>query len=120
MNETTDGRAPGRLRARAVLAAAGVALVLAACGGVDGSAARLDAQFVDTVRSEGHPVSGADREAALVAAARKLCVRRVRHRNQAQRHETALTERELDAVSQAFAGDARRFAALALDTYCPD
>ncbi|MDT7580122.1 MAG: hypothetical protein QOK35_1386 [Pseudonocardiales bacterium] len=98
----------------------GAAFVLAACGVVGTSSAQLDAQFVAAVRADGHDVpQAAEQEATLVTAARKICARRQLLASPVERHRAALTLREIDAVSTTFAGDARRFAALALDTYCP-
>jgi hypothetical protein len=112
------GRAPHPERARLAAAIAGALVVFAGCG-FPGAAARLDARFVESVRAEGREVpQGADGEAMLIAAARKVCERRRGHETSKGRREAALTPRELEAVTQAFAGDARSFAALALRTYC--
>jgi hypothetical protein len=111
-------RAGRRVRAAAVVV--GVAFVLAACGATGPSSAQLDARFVAAVRADGRDVrEEADQQTALVAAARKICARRKDKADPDARHRSALTLRELDAVAKIFAGDARRFAALALDTYCP-
>jgi hypothetical protein len=117
---TNDGIRAGRRVVGMVAAVAGVALALAACGAAETSAAQLDARFVDSVRADGHDVPrGSDGEAALVRAARKICERRVKHTTSFRRRDSAWTRPELDAVKQAFAGDPRRFATLALETYCP-
>lgn len=98
----------------------GAAVVLAASGVVETSSAQLDAQFVAAVRADGREVPQvAEQEATLVTAARKICARRQLPRDPDERHRAALTLRELDAVAATFAGDVRRFATLALDTYCP-
>jgi Protein of unknown function (DUF732) len=105
---------------RAAAAVAGAAFVLAACGATGASSAQLDARFVAAVRADGRDVrEEADQQTELVTAARKICARRRGQADLDARHRSALTPRELDAVAKTFAGDARRFAALALDTYCP-
>ena len=120
MSGCAGGRVRTGRRLRAVAVIVGAALVLVACRGVDTSSAQLDAQFVDSVRADGHDLpAGPDGQSSLVAAAWKTCERRVRHATPEQRRDTALTRRELDGVTQTFAGDPRRFAGLALDTYCP-
>ena len=107
-------------RVRAVAAVVGVTFVLAACGVVGTSSAQLDARFVAAVRADGRDVrEEADQQTALVTAAHKICARREGQADPDARHRSALTLRELDAVTKTFAGDARRFAALALDIYCP-
>jgi Protein of unknown function (DUF732) len=118
MNENTVRPSPMRVWVRVAVAAAGILVALAGCGSV-GSAARLDARFLESVRADGHDVPGGAGEATLVAAARKICDRRIPHGSVEERRQAALTRDELATVAQAFAGDARRFAALALDTYCP-
>ena len=116
----SDGVRTGRRVVGMVAAIAGVTLALAACGSAETSAAQLDARFVDSVRADGRDVPhGSDGEAMLVRAARKICERRGHHSASFRRRNSALTQRELDVVEQAFAGDPRRFATLALETYCP-
>jgi Protein of unknown function (DUF732) len=118
MSQCAGGRVCRGRRLRVASAVAAVALVLAACGRAGVSATQLDAQFVDSVHADGHDVPrGSDGEAALVAAARKICERR--DHLAMRRRDSALTPRELDVVEQTFAGDPRRFATLALETYCP-
>jgi hypothetical protein len=98
--------------------AAGFAV--AACGVAEPTPAQLDANFVALVRAEGRTVpSGGDGEATLVAAARKICDRQANHDTVADRRANRLTQHELEAVARTFADDARRFTALALQTYCP-
>ena len=117
MNECTGGVLRTGVWGRTAVA---VTLVgLAGCGSV-GTPAQLDARFVASVRADGHDVPGGpEKESVLVAAARKICDRRGSHPTPERRREVALTQHELDAVTQTFTGDPRRFATLALDTYCP-
>ena len=119
MNECTGRRSRPRVRVGVAVVAAvvGVLTALALHGG--GSPEQLDARFVAAVRADGHEVPhGAAGEATLVAAARKVCQRRDFHATVQERRRSALSSDELATVTQAFAGDARRFATLALDTYC--
>ena len=119
MNERTCRPARPAVRARAVAVLAGTLLTAVGCG-FGGTPAQLDARFVQNMRADGHDVpQGAAGETTLVTAARKICERRENHRSLDERRQTALTQHELDAVTQAFSGDARRFADLALETYCP-
>ena len=119
MNDCGGRTSRLRTRARVAVALAGAVVALVGCGS-DGSPARVDAEFVESVRADGHTVPhGAVGEATLVTAARKLCRRQTFHTTTQQRRESALTRDELETVTQAFAGDSRRFATLALETYCP-
>ena len=119
MNESSGRPFRPAVRARIAVAIAGTLVAAVGCG-FGGTPAQLDARFVQSMRADGHDVpQGAEGETTLVAAARKICERRTNHRSLHNRQQTALTPQELDAVSEAFSGDARRFASLALATYCP-
>jgi Protein of unknown function (DUF732) len=118
MSECTSGPSWPRPPAR-VITAVVASLALTACGNLGTSPAQLDARFVESVRSDGHSVPQGDSQATLVAAARKICDRRDKQATIDERERSALTSRELKTITQVFAGDARRFASLALDTYCP-
>lgn len=119
MNERTCRPSRHAVRVRIAAAVAGTLVAAVGCG-FGGTPAQLDARFVQNMRAGGHDVpQGAAGETTLVTAARKLCERRENHRSLYERRQTALTQHELDAVTQAFSGDARRFATLALETYCP-
>ena len=118
MNECIHGRADTRLRFS--LAVVGAALAVAGFTTAAADPAQLDASFVDAVRADGHAVPrGIDQQTTLVVAARKICARRTPRMNPVERRASALNLHELDAVKTTFAGDARRFATLALDPYCP-
>ena len=118
MNECIHRRADTRLRLSIAVVGAAIALASVTTPGAD--PARLDATFVDAVRDVGHDVPhGVDQQAALVVAARKICARRAPRMTPDERRDSTLTPRELDAVAMTFVGDARGFATLALDTYCP-
>lgn len=118
MNECIHRRADTRLRLSIAVVGAAIALAGFTTPGADPG--RLDASFVDAVRAVGHDVPRAvDQQAALVVAARKICARRTPSMTPVERRNSALTLRELDAVAVTFAGDARGFSTLALDTYCP-
>ena len=119
MSESSGGRSRPAVRARITAALAGTLVAAVGCGS-GGTPAQLDARFVQNMRADGHDVpQGAGGGTTLVTAARKICERRENHRSRYERQQTALTRDELDVVTQAFSGDARRFAALALETYCP-
>ena len=119
MNESTGRPFCSAARARIIAAIAGTLVAAAGCG-FGGTPAQLDAEFVQSVRADGHDVpQGTADEATLVTAARKVCDRRTKNRPLHDRQQTALTRHELDAVAEAFSGNARQFASLALATYCP-
>ena len=118
MNERIHERADTRLRLSLAVVGAAIAVASVTTGAAD--PAQLDASFIAAVQADGRAVpQEADRKATLVTAARKVCARRHSQVDADVRHRSALTLRELDAVAATFAGDGRRFAALALDTYCP-
>jgi hypothetical protein len=118
MYERIHERADTRLRLS--IAVIGAAIAVAGSTTAATSPAQIDASFVDAVRADGHEVPrGTDQQAALVVAARKICARRAPRLTPVERRASALNPRELDTVKATFAGDARGFANLALDTYCP-
>lgn len=118
MNERIHERADTRLRLS--VAVIGAAIAVAGLTTAAADPAQLDASFVAAVRADGHDVPReVEQQATLVVAARKLCARRAPRMTPLQRRASALNIRELDAVATTFAGDARGFADLALDTYCP-
>ena len=98
----------------AALAALAVsAFTTAGSAGVD-----VDQHFVDATRAQGYVVDSDAQRTLLVSAARKICERRENHSTVAQRRATALSSEELSTVTDTFAGNARSFTTLALDTYC--
>ena len=98
----------------AALAALAVsAFTTAGSAGVD-----VDQHFVDATRAQGYVVDSDAQRTLLLSAARKICERRENHSTVAQRRATALSSEELSTVTDTFAGNARSFTTLALDTYC--
>jgi hypothetical protein len=93
-------------------------LALTACGSpVAGAPSeRLDTRIVSSLRSGGHPGADDGGAAVLSAAARTTCGGEVWQAMVMRSRKPASTrEPEVPAV----AGDANRFVALALGTYCP-
>jgi len=117
MYERIHERADTRLRLS--IAVIGAAIAVAGSTTAAASPAQIDASFVDAVRADGHEVPRGIDQQALVVAARKICARRAPRLTPVERRASALNPRELDTVKATFAGDARSFANLALDTYCP-
>ena len=80
--------------------------------------ARRSRLAVDATRAQGYVVDSDTQRTLLVSAARKICERRENHSTVAQRRATALSSQELSTVTDTFAGNARSFTTLALETYC--
>ena len=118
MNESTGRPSPRGARVGFAVAVAGTLLAVAGCGSV-GSPPRPDVRFHEGIRVAGHDTpQQAAREGKLFVASDAFCGRRTYH-PPAQRRQSALTPDELPNLTPPFGGDARRFAALALETFCP-
>jgi hypothetical protein len=95
-----------------------VALAVSAFASVGSAPGEVDQGFVDTTRSQGYTVDPGKQQALLVSAAHKICDRRENHSTVEDRKATALSSEELGVVTNTFAGNARAFTTLALETYC--
>jgi hypothetical protein len=95
-----------------------VALAVSAFASVGSAPGEVDQGFVDTTRSQGYTVDPGKQRALLVSAAHKICDRRENHSTVEERKATALSSEELGVVTNTFAGNARAFTTLALETYC--
>jgi hypothetical protein len=115
MNEWTMGRSSLSAGIRVALAIV-TGLALTACGSpvAASSSERLDTRIVSSLRSGGDPAPQGDVASVLSTAAWTTCGgemwQSMRGRKPASTHESEVL---------ALAGDARRYAALALGTYCP-
>jgi hypothetical protein len=115
MNTWTIGRSSLSTGIRVALAVV-TGLALAACGGpvAASSSERLDTRIVSSLRSGGDPAPQGDGASVLSAAARTTCGGEMWQSMQGRKPASA---HEPEVLT--FASDARRFAALALGTYCP-
>jgi hypothetical protein len=111
-------RSPLRRGLAVATVAALAALAVSAFTTAGSAAVDVDQHFVDATRAQGYVVESDAQRTLLVSAARKICERRENHSTVAQRRATALSSQELSTVTDTFAGNARSFTTLALDTYC--
>ena len=111
-------RSPLRRGLAVATVAALAALAVSAFTTAGSPAVDVDQHFVDATRAQGYVVDSDAQRTLLVSAARKICERRENHSTVAQRRATALSSQELSTVTDTFAGNARSFTTLALETYC--